>query len=648
MTRAAPDPGSRALRADPAVRLIVSGYLLFLFAKLWLIAHSDLFGDEAFYWQCAQRMALIFSDHPFLTALLVKGGTWLAGDSLFGLRILFLVAGSLLPFAVYWLARPLVGVRDAVLAAGATLLLPFAAGAGLVAAPDFPLQLLAVLSIAAFERATRTGCLRYWLLTGLLGALGLWVHYRFVLFPAGAFLYLVATPQGRAQWREPGFWLCAALLLAGFLLVILATLGSGLHSLHYQFVDRHPWRFQAIGLLHPVIQALATTPLLYAALLITLARAVQRAWQGDDRLALIACIAGLHTAVYWLLAPWADNDHMSRHWPVPGYLPLLALLPQTLRGADGWVRARYGENSRRFVQWAVPATALAGSLWIILKLSLTVYAAGSGHMLPHNLVNARMLGWQPLIAYTHSAIATGRPGLVLADDYYAGAAIEFGTGRLDQVFLMEGDYVRKHGRAPQYELWRLNDTWLRRRHPGEAALVVVHQATSSDKNRIAMTQLCRMFDVLRPAGQLRQADGKLQFAFFEGRNIRPPGDDNRDLSRCPTPAHVILDEPIDGARITGRTLFRGWALNNIGGIRRIELLLDGLPVAEARYGLARSDVFQAYPASTDPNRPQVGFEILWDARIASPGWHRMALRVSSANGVVEEYEPRRILISPQD
>lgn len=153
--------------------------------KLWLALVVPLFGDEAFYWMESRHPAPAYSDLPFMTALLVGAGTWLAGDGYLGVRLAFLGLGALLPWLVYRFAARFETRTDALLAAGATACLPLAGTLGLLAVPDVPLAVLAVAGLVAACRAVESGAIRWWVLAGVFAALGLCTHYRFAVWLAG-------------------------------------------------------------------------------------------------------------------------------------------------------------------------------------------------------------------------------------------------------------------------------------------------------------------------------------------------------------------------------------------------------------------------------------------------------------------------------
>lgn len=132
--------------ADRGVICVVAVLLVLVsIAKLVVAANLDLFWDEAYYWQASSRLDIGYADKPFMTALLVRFGTLMLGDTRLGVRAVYLMIGAAFPFAIYLLARPMVGRRDAVLAAGASLVMPVTALSGVLAFQDVPMLLFTVL-----------------------------------------------------------------------------------------------------------------------------------------------------------------------------------------------------------------------------------------------------------------------------------------------------------------------------------------------------------------------------------------------------------------------------------------------------------------------------------------------------------------------
>ena len=117
----------------------------------------------------------------------------------------------------------------------------------------------------------------------------------------------------------------------GLIPILWFNLNNQLSSASFYLVERHPWEFQAAGLLHAFEQAGLVTPPLYFCLILTLFRLYRGAKLGQRSDALLFSFAITNLSVYLVLAPWADATSTSIHWPLSGYFPLLVVLPATLK-----------------------------------------------------------------------------------------------------------------------------------------------------------------------------------------------------------------------------------------------------------------------------------------------------------------------------
>ena len=106
-----------------------------------------------------------------------------------------------------------------------------------------------------------------------------------------------------------------------------------------------------------------------------------------------------------------------------------------------------------------------------------------------------------------------------------------------------------------------------------------------------------------------------------------------------------LDTPKKGQDATGPVVFSGWAFNDAAGVARVELLMDGEAVGQARYGGPFPSVRRVFEDSADTTRPNVGFETTWDSRGVEKSWRWAAIRVTSKYGLVDDLETRRIRVS---
>jgi 4-amino-4-deoxy-L-arabinose transferase-like glycosyltransferase len=451
-----------------AARVILVVGAALLLARAVLAGHLGLFSDEAYYWMCSRRLDLAFADEPVLVALLVRGGTALAGDTTFGVRLLFLGCSALLPAVVWALARPLVSREQALLAAALTLALPVVAATGTLATPDAPLLVLSAATLAAFERATRTGARRWWVATGVAAGLGFCTHLRFSLVVFAALLFLLLTRAGRRHWRTAGPWLAAGLALLGLLPLLVFNVREDFATFVYHLHDRHQvGRGPIAWPRHLVEQALATSPLLYVALLASAVAAVRRARAGDERAGLLACFALVPLGVYFLASPLSDISHNYWHWPQIGYLPLLVLLPGQLTA--------WRDRGRLLRGAAVLAPALGLGVLAFGQLDL---ATGFVGWVPRH----PFAGWSAMADAVRAELRPTR--VVVADTYIAGAELSFELGGAAEIYVLDHPVNHKHGRALQYRLWGLDEPALASR-AGQEVLLVLDEDTTRRSDRTA-------------------------------------------------------------------------------------------------------------------------------------------------------------------
>ena len=178
-----------------AKRVFLTLFIGLLLLRILSAASLDLFGDEAFYWQCSRRLAWGYADHPFMTALLVRTGTTLFGESTLALRAPFLLLGAATTGLLFALGRRLLGRDEALRGTAFSLLLPALALSTFMALPDVPLLFFELAGLVAWQRATEAGPRRqrWWLVTGLCVALALSTHARGLLLPGAIGLWLLGS-----------------------------------------------------------------------------------------------------------------------------------------------------------------------------------------------------------------------------------------------------------------------------------------------------------------------------------------------------------------------------------------------------------------------------------------------------------------------
>lgn len=588
-----------------------------LAAKLLVAARLPLFVDEAFYWQEGQHLAWAYSDLPGLTAWMIRLGGELFGESALAVRSLFLAVGAALPWLVVRIAMRECGPRVAWLAGCGALLLPLAGTLGVMALPDVPMTLATLLWLDALTRMLRRVSYGGAVQLALGLAIGALSHYRFIAALGAGLAALLLIAHGRGLLRDPRVIIAIAFGMAAWMPLLAWNIENAEAGLRFQLVDRHPWALHLDGIDFIPIQAAFVTPLLLVALLVA-------AWRfrrdANDRLRLLALTGGIVVLGFFALGFFADTERVSFHWPLPGYIALLPLLPLVLATWPRWLRA---------LTWALAAAGMLAMLGY--------YAAVSDPQLRERLAASKWYpqnfsGWEDLAEAVREAKADMPAGTrLIADNFKVGAELGFALGD-PRVQVLPHSLNRAHGRAPQLALWGLE---ARGRAAGDGpALLVVSPSDVKLSGLLDHYQaLCARFGSLPPP-QVVDADGGgkrfLLFALDDG-----PRDDAKP---CVPPAIAFLNTPAPGARVPPVFEASGWVLKDVVGVETVRLTIDGRVVATAEYGLADSWPQQFYAGrSKDPALPQVGFRASVDASGLPAGRHWLGLEVVGGDGSVERF-----------
>ena len=593
---------------------------LVVFAIKWVVAaRLPLFVDEAFYWQESRHLAWAYSDLPGLSAWLASIGDAIAPGNVLALRLPFLLIGAAVPWLVAHMTIRELDVRSGWLAGSLTLLLPLAGTLGLLALPDAPLLLASVLCLDAGLRLLRrvdafvAGELALGLVIGGL------THYRFVAVIAVGLFALLALREGRAALRNRRTWLAIGVGALAWLPLLLWNLHNADAGLRFQLVDRHPWQFSSEGFRLGRMQLLLATPLLLAAMVLAAWRGVRDARPGVRYLALSGAMI-----VFGFLALgfFADRERASFHWPLPGYIALLPLVPMMLaRWHRGW----------RIAAWTIAAAGLVTVLafYVIASMPSLREQTASRNLHPTNFA-----GWDVLAREVDATLATMPPGTrLLAGNFKIAAELGFARGDAD-IAVLDHPLNHKHGRAPQLALWGLaHET---RESLGETPMLLVASSNDVDfRDLLSHYQhLCEQVGPLPPPRVLNIDHGRQRFLLFELGATRRNGP-------CTTPAMAFLDAPSPSAEVGDSFEVAGWAFKDGVGLRGVDILVDGRVVAQAHYGEANAGVADFWRGSTDPNHPRVYFR----SRVVglSSGRHWLGLRLHGLDGSSEDW-PAQLLV----
>jgi len=476
-------------------------FLMVQVIKFVIAARLSPFVDEAFYWMESRRLDVGYSDLPALTAWMIAAGEHVLGHGLLGMRLMFLLVGACLPWLVVALARHVGDRRQAWQAGLLALGLPLLGSFGVMAMPDVPLTAGFILATVGLVRAFERDRWVDWCLVGIGLAICWLAHYRAAMPMLAGLLLFTLTPRGRARWLRPGFWLAMAIAALGLVPIIVYNLRQSGVGLAFQLVDRNPWQFHADALVQPLEQAVACTPLLYGFLL-------WAAWQAWRRRAqapwdIIATLSITYIVAWFVLGLFADDLRFRVHWPLQGYLPLLAVLPALWRGADRrWVIATAGVAAMGL---------LAGFAYLALASSPT----GAGRLAGWRAFPSNFTGWQEAADAMTPLLAARPDALPVADNFKLAAELSFALDR--PVHSLDSSLNVKHGRAPQLADWRLDEAGLAATKGAPIVLAVDESSLREDERLPWWVSLCSRVEAPTPVGRLDLFSGRKRIAFYLAR-----------------------------------------------------------------------------------------------------------------------------------
>ncbi|KAF1013751.1 MAG: hypothetical protein GAK31_02757 [Stenotrophomonas maltophilia] len=583
--------------------------------KLITAARLPLFVDEAFYWQEGQHLAAAYSDLPGLTAWLARWGVEMGGHHVLALRLPFLAIGALLPLLVMRVAARWFGNVAGWQAGSLTLLMPLSATLGLLAVPDVPMALAAVLCLDAGARLLRTvdAASAMKLALGLMiGALS---HYRFIGVIGVGFIALLVLPQGRRMLADPRVWVALAAGALAWLPLLAWNADNHDAGLKFQVVERHPWAFEWRGLWFLVIQPMLVTPLLCIAMWKVALAGTRSGGGARAQWRYFGLVGGVSTLLIFLLGFFTDVERISFHWPLPGYLALLVAVPVILNGWPRWLRR---------TAWWMAGLGLVLAFGYYLMAStpaLREQLAGNKYY-PRNFA-----GWQPLAAAVCDELRQMPPGTrLLAGNFKVGAELGFQLGN-GNIAVLPHPLNDKHGRSAQLGLWNLL-------HDGQRdapMLLVLSPSDQRFRDLLPRYQaICEQVGPLPPPRVVSNDHGFQRFLLF-----RLPA--HRAQGACVSPVLAYLESPANGQTVSGALTVRGWAFKEGVGIARVELLLDGTLVGDATYG-RDSDVRGVWPTASDPQLPNVGFDGQVDTSRLAPGRYWLGLRLHGHDGSIEDWQ----------
>ena len=599
-------------RATQWQRIFIGSWLVVQIAKCALAVVVPPFVDEAFYWQESQHLALVYSDLPGCTAWLIRLGVWLGGDDVVAMRAPFLAMSALIPWLVARMSGRILGARAGWMAGVFVTLMPLTSSLGLLALPDVPLALATVLCLDALTQVLRqiTPAALGQLVVGLV--LGAFTHYRFIGVIGAGGCALIGLASARTVWRQPSLWLALFIGLLAWLPLLLWNHDHHQAGLRFQLIDRHPWHFQARGIRFVLIQVtLLTPPFAWMC-----AQMVMMAWRSQPPRPIqwrywVLC-GGASTLGYFLLGFFADQQRVSFHWPLPGYLAWLAAAPVLIQRVGRW--------SQRLI-WAglVAVTACVFIGFAVIANPAWRERTSGTPLYPRNFV-----GWDELAAAIQPLVASQPAQTLVVDQFKVGAELGFRLHRAE-IRVLPSPLNARHGRREQLHDWGL----IYGPNMPRPRLLILAPSQVPYRSLLARYHfICDLLGPLPPAHTVMTPHGDQRFLVFRLSPQRPSG-------RCTTPVMASIDAPEANTLVQQTLDVRGWAFKDGVGVAQVRVSIDGQFYGRAHYGLDR-DIRRFWPQSTDPYHPAVGFSLRLPVAKLAKGRHWLSIQVIGQDGGVED------------
>jgi undecaprenyl-diphosphatase len=394
----------------------------------------ELSFDEAHYWEWARRPDIGYYSKGPLIAYLIRAGTFLFGNTEFGVRFFAPVLSLLGSLLLYRLGSLLHDEDTGVWSAFLFQAIPLFAAYGVIMTIDAPFVFFWILGLLLFYRACAINTLPEWLLLGLAAGLGLLAKFTMAFFPVSALLYLVFSRADRRKLLSPGPYAGLALGLLLLVPLVLWNMDHGWvtfrHNIGHAQLQKgltfSPASFaEFLGSQLGVVTPLVFLMMLYAAL--------RQRKEGPFSFWFF-----IPTLIFFVLK--SLQGKVQANWAMAGYLTgIIAFSSVFLKD--------FGRSGR--AKRALVATAI-GLAVIVTAVSFYPGALG----IPPQLdPSARLRGWKALAIHLDGGAIPelgkkGKPFFIFSDRYQVSSELAFYLKGQPASYC-----VNLGRRMNQYDLW---------------------------------------------------------------------------------------------------------------------------------------------------------------------------------------------------
>ncbi|MCX7552944.1 glycosyltransferase family 39 protein [Marinicella sp. S1101] len=546
--------------------VFLSCFTILSLFQVVLAASSELFVDEAFYWLEGQHLAWSYSEVPGFLPWTLALNEWLLPHHPFWLRLPGLLALFSVPWLGMILAKQISTNHQKPWSTGMLLLaLPLLGISGTLAVADIWMVFFSLLSLLIWHRACQNQKPIYFLLLGLVLAVGINTHLRFWLIVMISCLVIFWVYRTDKESIFALLKLTFPVMLLGFFPILIFNLSQDFPLLAFQLKDRHPWAFQASHFKFFVLQIIITTPLVFWLCLRTAALLSSKFGKLDRPVRVLALIASVHWLVYAILGFYSDSLRLNLHWTLISYVLLLIVASTQL-----------GQHNQKIFRWGV-ITGTAAHLGLLTTL---IYWQNLQD--PKSQLNAQVtqnaIGWQQVSTYTDEVLNQHQASQVIADNFMTLAQLRYYSDQQNIITVLPHPLNSKHGRDLQLKIMEL----MHQPTDNSSLLVVEHSALKLQQQIPFYQQTCAQLGGMKLVDSLDLFAGIKTFHFFitgQGECQMPP---------------IIYHEK-NAEKISG------WVLQAKNHISQLEYLDpkggSQQPVETSQSALGSNELFKSLPQS---------------------------------------------------
>lgn len=665
---------------DKRLLMVIIGIsVIVALGRLYGMVMSHVIWEEGHFVVSGQYPDLGYPDIPAGYAWLSTLITSVFGWNLWAHRLVSFIIACLIPLSVYWMVTPVMSRRHALWTAAACLCVAQIVANGTVYYPEGGLQILLALMLGSMIRALKCdesgerphlskipkqlrpllewffqifgAGAHFWVATGLLAALGLLVHFRFLAPGLGIVVWLLATKWGRAQWKRPVLYLTAFLAFLG---LVPTLIYNHLHDWpSYQFhVQNRPHFEPKIDRLFGgiILQMALATPVYFIFMASKIVREMRTGTH--QAVSLLAYSAMVIFGFY--VFQGSLNKKIMPHWPFLAFIPAMAfIVPAFIDYAD---RAQ-STLSRNFRIGVI----LSAPLWAVMILSCALgyhWLYVNSATIPPLWRQANVLkneDWRPLYpkidqAAIEAQTRFGSNPLFVTDLHWTATRLEFPGPRDRRYFILNDPYDTKVARFDVARRdWGRDYTALMAQKAAPIVLVlnepfyIYHQPELFE----VYDRICRDFSDVALSSDTTLMPGRTRVKIYTAQlNALPL--QKADWFSCPFYPKLYIAQPIRGDVIFKDTQdnFYGIAADP-KGITKVEIMWDGKALMEATYGLSPQGFKAPDGLNFDPNYPNIQFEFRFPKGTLEIGEHRLSLRATRKDGTQITGADRIIYVAPK-